>query len=414
MHITAIATAVGLNGFAHKDLAAIKKGYEPDGFFYKGPAVSPGFTEVSQVGHVLTMLLQLSDGSVAQGDCLDVIFAGAAGRDPVFVPADHLAAVDAVLVPALVGKPIDSFRSLAETADTLEWQGKSLHTAIRYGLSQALLHAAAIARRTTMAQVIARDYGVSIGTSVLPILVSIPKNDPLVLDRMIMKQVELLPHASFTVVDADLGPDGEKLIAYAAQLAKRIGQVGAPGYRPRIHLDTYGTIGELFGNDVAAIALYLGRVSDAAQPYEVLIESPIIAVSMDEQIRLYRELRQELARRNIAVKLIVDEWCNTLEDIRKFGAAEAADFVQVKAPDLGGLTNTIEAVLYCREIGLGCCLGGTANETAHSAQVTTHVGLACRPDFLLGKPGLGGDAALMIMRNEMARSLVLHELAPHE
>jgi len=409
MHITGIATAIGLNGFAHKDLAAIKRGYQPDGFFYKGPAVSPGFSEVSQAGHVLCLMLRLSDGLVAQGDCLDVIFAGAAGRDPVFVPQEHLPAVEAVLAPALTGQSVTSFRSLAERLDTLTWNGQPLHTALRYGLSQALLHATALAKRQTMAQVIAQEYGVACGQAMLPILVSIPKTDPLVLDRMIMKQAELLPHASFTVVEADLGLRGEKLIAYARELAVRIGQVGAPGYRPRIHLDTYGTIGELFAKDVSAIATYLGAVQAAAQPFEILVESPIIAVSMDEQIALYGALRQELARRGIGVKLIVDEWCNTLADIRRFGAAGAADFVQIKAPDLGGLTNTIEAILYCREIGLGSCLGGTANDTDQASRITTHVGLACGPDFLLGKPGLGGDAALMIMRNEMARSLVLHQ-----
>jgi methylaspartate ammonia-lyase len=255
--------------------------------------------------------------------------------------------------------------------------------------------------------VIAEDYGTALGTAVVPILVSIPKTDPLVLDRMIMKRADLLPHASFTVVEADLGRTGEKLIAYAGQLARRIGAVGAADYRPRLHLDTYGTIGELFGNDVAAIADYLGRVSEVARPYELMIESPIIAGTMDGQIALYRALRKAVRARGLPVRLIVDEWCNTLEDIRRFGAAEAADFVQIKMPDLGGITNSIAAVLHCREIGLGCCLGGTANETDHSSRITTHVALATGPDFLLGKPGLGGDAALMIMRNEMARTLVL-------
>jgi methylaspartate ammonia-lyase len=407
MRIASVRMAAGLNGFAHKDLAAIKKGYAPDGFFYKGPAVSAGFDEVSQAGRVLSLLLRLEDGSVAQGDCLDVIFAGAAGRDPPFVPEDHAAAMREVVIPALEGRNIRDFRAFAEALDGLAFEGRPLHTAIRYGLSQALLHGAALARRCTMAEVIAADYGTALGDAIVPILVSIPKTDPLVLDRMIMKRADLLPHASFTVVEADLGRSGEKLIAYAGQLARRIGEVGAADYRPSIHLDTYGTIGELFGNDVPAIADYLGRVCEAARPYELMVESPIIARTMDDQIALYRALRGAVAERGLAVRLIVDEWCNTLEDIRRFGEAGAADFVQIKMPDLGGITNSIAAVLYCRQIGLGCCLGGTANETDHSARITTHVALATGPDFLLGKPGLGGDAALMIMRNEMARTLVL-------
>ena len=51
--------------------------------------------------------------------------------------------------------------------------------------------------------------------------------------------------------------------------------------------------------------------------------------------------------------------------------------------------------------------GGTANETDHSARICTHIGLACQPDFMLSKPGLGTDEALMIQTNEMARTLAI-------
>jgi methylaspartate ammonia-lyase len=56
---------------------------------------------------------------------------------------------------------------------------------------------------------------------------------------------------------------------------------------------------------------------------------------------------------------------------------------------------------------MGAALGGTANETDHSARICTHIALACRPDFMLSKPGLGVDEALMIQRNEMGRTLAL-------
>ncbi len=78
-----------------------------------------------------------------------------------------------------------------------------------------------------------------------------------------------------------------------------------------------------------------------------------------------------------------------------------------RTPDLGSITNTIEAVLACRRAGIGACLGGTANETDLSARICAHVALACGPDFMLSKPGLGGDEALMIQQNEMARTLAL-------
>jgi methylaspartate ammonia-lyase len=114
-----------------------------------------------------------------------------------------------------------------------------------------------------------------------------------------------------------------------------------------------------------------------------------------------------LKTKGIDVGLIADEWCNTLPDIKLFAQAKAADFVQIKTPDLGSIHNTIEAVLYCKANGMGACLGGTANETDHSTRISTHMGLACQPDFMLSKPGLGADEALMIQTNEMARTLAI-------
>jgi methylaspartate ammonia-lyase len=409
MKIQKVVYTNGLHGYIHKDLAAIKAGGQADGFFFRGATVTEGFGQIVQPGQVKSVLLVLEDGSIAHGDCLDVIFAGAAGRDPLFRPHVHFDPHAKALTERLVGRDVREFRALAAEFEQLQLGGKRLHTAVRYGLSQALLHASALAHRTVMADVIAREWGVSVARQRVPILVSIAKTDPLLLDRMIMKEAELLPHGSFTVVEADLGRSGEKLIDLARHLVKRIREVGAPHYTPRIHLDTYGTIGELFGNDPVRIVDYLARAAAAAAPFDLLIESPVIARTQQEQIDIYRALRERVRASGVPVKLIVDEWCNTLEDIRLFGEARAADMVQIKMPDLGSIANTIDAGLYCKQAGMGWCLGGTGNDTDQSARITTHVGLACGPDFLLGKPGLGGDEALMILRNEMSRTIALME-----
>src|SRR4029077_6148236 len=152
------------------------------------------------------------------------------------------------------------FRPLAEAIDRGEHQGQPLHTALRYGITQALLHAAALANRCTMAEIVAREYGCDIATAPLPILASCHKEDVQMIDRMILKRVELLPHASFQQVERDIGLEGEKLITYASGIVERIRANGYPDYRPQIHLDVYGTIGELFGGDVEAVAVYLGEL----------------------------------------------------------------------------------------------------------------------------------------------------------
>jgi methylaspartate ammonia-lyase len=414
MNVKDVIPVIGRSGFFNRDLAAVKAGARADGFAYPGKPLSPGFTKIVQPGTAISVMLLLDDGQMAFGDCTDVILTGVAGRDPLFQAEQHLGFLRTTMRGVLHGRRIDRFRDLAQEVDGFVQgqDGKRLHTALRYGITQALLHGAALANRCTMAEVVSREYGCAIASAPIPILASCHKEDAQMIDRMILKRVELLPHASFQQVERDIGIEGEKLIAYANGIVERIRQIGDPDYRPRIHLDVYGTLGELFGGDIEATAVYLGELEAAVRPHELLVESFVIAESRQAQIEAFRSLRGAIARQGSAVKIIVDEWCNTLDDIKAFADAEAADYAQIKTPDLGGINNAIEAVLYVREKGMGCCLGGSGNETDQSARITAQIGLACQPDFLLSKPGFGGDEALMIQANEMLRTLALIERPP--
>jgi len=407
MRVKSVICCVGRSGYMHRDLMAIKAGARPDGFLFHGEALSPGFRKIVEPASIVSVMLELEDGQIAFGDCADVILAGVAGRDPAFRGEDHVDYLRNEIAPLLKGRDVARFRANAREFDQYRHAGKPLHTAVRYGLTQALLHASALSQRKTMAEIIAAEYGTTIAKTPIPILASGHKDDPLQLDRAILKRVELLPHASFTIVKDHVGLEGEKLLAFAAAVCKRIKQIGDADYKPRIHLDVYGTLGELFDMKMQPLSDYLGHLAQAAQPYALLVESPIIAETQAEQIANFKELRALLKRKGISIGLIADEWCNTLEDIRLFADVAAADYVQIKTPDLGGINNTIEAVLYCRSKHMGSSLGGTANETDHSARICTHIGLACSPDFMLSKPGLGVDEALMIQTNEMARTLAI-------
>ncbi|MBI2290102.1 MAG: methylaspartate ammonia-lyase [Betaproteobacteria bacterium] len=407
MRVKQVICAPGRSGYMHRDLMAIKAGATPDGGLYRGKAVSPGYTKIVEPATIISVMLVLEDGQIAFGDCADVILAGVAGRDPAFNARDHIDYVRGEIADALRGRDVAEFRPHAGEMDNYTRGGRRLHTAIRYGITQALLHATALSRKQTMAEVIAREYGCTIATAPIPILASCHKDDAGQLDRVILKRVELLPHASFQIVAEHVGLQGEKLMAFVRRVAGRIKEIGDADYRPRIHVDLYGTLGELFSMQIEPLASYLGKLREEAGAYGLLVESPLIAKTQEEQIEKFRGLRELLKQKGIAVGLIADEWCNTLADIKRFADTAAADFVQIKTPDLGGINNTIEAVLYCKSHGMGACLGGTANETDQSARISTHIGLACQPDFMLSKPGLGADEALMIQTNEMARTLAI-------
>ena len=88
-------------------------------------------------------------------------------------------------------------------------------------------------------------------------------------------------------------------------------------------------------------------------------------------------------------------------------ANKAGKMLQIKCPDLGGINNIIEAILYCNEKHAGSYCGGSCNETDVSAKATTNVAIACDADQCLAKPGMGVDEGYMIVKNEMNRVLAV-------
>ena len=151
---------------------------------------------------------------------------------------------------------------------------------------------------------------------------------------------------------------------------------------------------------------YLAELEKAAAPFKLRIEGPMDMGSRRTSKAL-KELMATLKERNVNVEIVADEWCNTLEDIKLFVDEGAAHMIQVKTPDLGGVNNTVEAILYCKENGVGAYSGGTCNETDRSSQVCVNIAMACGADQCLAKPGMGVDEGFMIVFNEMNRVLAL-------
>jgi methylaspartate ammonia-lyase len=145
MQIHDMLYAVGRSGYFNKDLQAIRVGATPNGFSYDGAPCTPGFRRVCQPGECISVMLLLDDGQVAMGDCMDVIFTGAAGRDVLFRARDHLGALETGVRALLRHRACDTFAPLALEVDAYTHQGQRLHTALRYGITQALLHAVSLA-----------------------------------------------------------------------------------------------------------------------------------------------------------------------------------------------------------------------------------------------------------------------------
>lgn len=408
MRIVNVICSAGRTGFYFDDQRAIKRGAKHEGFTYVGEPVTEGFRDIRQAGESISVMLILEDGQVAYGDCAAVQYSGAGGRDPLFLAEDFIPVIEKHIAPKLIGRELTGFKALAEEIDTIAVEGKRLHTAIRYGVTQAILDAAAKVKKVTMAEVIREEYNTGVEFKRVPIFSQSGDERYLNVDKMIIKGADVLPHALINNVEEKLGKGGEILREYVLWLKNRIMEFRThEEYTPVLHIDVYGTIGSAFDDDTEKMADYLGQLEKAAYPFKLRIEGPMDVEDREGQWKALKRLKNALREKGIKVELVADEWCNTWEDIKLFADEKAADMIQIKTPDLGGVNNIVESILYCKKNGVGAYCGGTCNETDRSAQVCTNIAIACGADQCLAKPGMGVDEGFMIVYNEMNRVLAL-------
>ncbi|MDU4891179.1 MAG: methylaspartate ammonia-lyase [Clostridium sp.] len=408
MKIVDVVCSAGRTGFYFDDQRAIKAGAGHDGFTYVGDPVTEGFAAVRQAGESISVMLILEDGQVAVGDCAAVQYSGAGGRDPLFLAKDFIPVIEKDIAPKLIGRELNSFKELAEEFDTMTVDGKRLHTAIRYGITQAILDGVAKAKKVTMAEVVRDEYNTGVEIKRIPIFTQSGDDRYNNSDKMIIKGADVMPHALINNVEEKLGLKGEKLRDYVKWLSDRVLKLRtSEDYSPIFHMDVYGTIGVAFNYDTKAMADYIATLEEAAKPFKLRIEGPMDVEHRERQMEALRDLTTELDTRGINVELVADEWCNTYEDVVFFADNNSGHMLQIKTPDLGGVNNTIEAILYCKQKGIGAYCGGTCNETNRSAEICTNIAMACGADQCLAKPGMGVDEGYMIVNNEMNRVIAL-------
>ena len=415
MKITQSLFAPATAAFFFDDQRAIRNGASHDGFFYKGNPITQGFSRIRMAGEAISILLLLEDGQIAVGDCAAIQYSGAGGRDPLFLADDYIRFLEEHIRPSLEGREIDAFRSMTSQLCEKEIDGCRMHTALRYGVSQALLDARAKSRHLLPCEIVCEEYGLPVVAEPVPIFGQSGDNRYENADKMILKGADVLPHGLINNIDDKLGRDGGKLKEYIRWLAERILQnKPRENYSPALHIDVYGTIGRIFNDDPIQVASYMAGLQEDAGRFSLYIEGPVDCEGKERQIDTFAKIKGELRRLGSPVKMVADEWCNSVEDVRDFTEADACHMVQIKTPVLGGIQETIESVLYCKEHGMEAYQGGTCNETDVSARCCVHLAMATRPKQMLAKPGMGFDEGFTIVKNEMQRiiALLTNKLTP--
>lgn len=398
-----VILAPGNGSFFYDDQAAIRAGAAQDGFRYSGAPLTPGFTTIRMPSRSLSIGIVLSDDAIVWGDMMSVQYSGASGRDPVFQVDAIEALTKSIVIPRLLAADVSNF--LASCEHVLGVHGrKRLPLAIEYGVSQALLRAAAHASRTTLAEVICSEFSLPLPERPIPIYAQSGDSREINVDKMILKSVDVLPHGLINSREK-FGASGETFRDFVKWVAKRTAEIGGPGYHPVLHFDVYGWIGLEIGMQAERIADFISRVADDVPGYRLHIEAPADFGSTEAQLDQYAKIVALLDERGTEARIVVDEQCNTLDDIRAFAKAKAAHLVQIKMPDVGSIADTAKAVLICKENGVGAYVGGSCTETDLSARAAVNIALATQADMMLAKPGMGVDEGISIVRNEQSRIL---------
>ncbi len=399
--------AVGLGAFFYDDQEAIRQDAANDGFLYSGLPRTPGFPAVRIPAESLGIGLRISNRTVLWGDMMGVQYSGAGGRDPPFNAEGAEDFCREHLVPRLRGLKDASFRSACETV-LAPVKGHQLPRAVEYGVSQALLKLVAHRQGLTMAEVICQEYDLPVIARPVPIYAQSGDARVANIDKMILKKVDILPHGLINA-SHKFGRGGQEFRAFVRYVADRVRAIGASDYRPILHFDVYGMIGLEIGMNPEIIADFIASLAAEVAPLRLHVECPADYGDRATQIEQYTGIATELAARGSNARIVVDEQCNTLDDIRAFADAGIGQglIVQIKMPDVGSVADSIEAVLACKAMGIGAFLGGSCTETEISAVVSVHVAVATQADMMLAKPGMGVDEGLTIMGNEQSRLLAM-------
>ena len=361
-----------------------------------------------------------------------------------FDPAGATEAIRRTAAPALVGQGLAAFRPLVAAVDalretvTVTWREKPvphqengfsrralltgllrgeepagrtpagraveetferpLHPAVRYGLTQALLAAVALAQSVTPAELLAQEYGLPRPAAPVPLLSTVGTVEATAV-ACAHRVAGLSIRWPGENPEEELGRNNGRLQGYLRRLTEYLARTGGDGYRPAIHLDVGGGLGDLYDHNAGKLLGALYGLERVADPYTLIIADPVRMDGRDEQIERMAELKNFVALRDLSPRLAAGAAVDSPAGARAFLEAEAADLLHLDMVRLGGAHHAVEIALAARGRGAGVLL------ESHGDPDAAHIALALRPDFLSTSPDYEDGRGIAAFHNEMARTL---------
>ena len=409
LQITRVLTVKNLSAYYYEDVSALQTNPTAEDDRWFTPGKSPGFKTVREPAEVVSIGIEV-DGRFYWGDAVGVSYAGKAGRRGVYRVADGIREVTEVLKPWLLNQRFSSVRAACQSLkDFSQSRAEPLHVATLFGMSQAML--LAFAGAALPYEVIAKEWQLDLtNLDPLPIQGSCGNNFYGGTDKMLVHKLAALPHSQVDNIAEQVGLDGAKFLQRAKWLKERINTFAQVHYNPVICLDVHGAFGTIFNFDTSKIASFLRSVEESLLPYRLRVESPLLGISREDHLSKMTSLSSHLRALGSKIVLAIDEWANTFEDIKFFSDSGFSGMIHIKMPDLGTISDVVDAVLYCKSRGVQVLLGGSCIETEISTKIAMHLAMVTRPDFVLAKPGMGIDEGVMLTNNEMERIAALSRI----
>ena len=394
-----VVTYRGWGGYFFEDLEIIRKQGTPAADRYHTPTGHDRFPFVRTPAPVVGVGLKLDHGTIHWGDAVAVSFGGKSGRAGPGSPELLETWFLDKLAPWIKGRTVTSW---LETERAFIKEFPDAPPFVRYAVSQALLGAVSAVHGKDPFKVITKELNLSVVKTPVPLHGSSGGDWGQAVDRMLARGLPYLPQGQFESIPDQIGTHGEHLLAWVRDFKKRAARFF---YTPTLTLDFHGALGELFNDDLSAVADFIKSIMSEAKPHKIHIESPVVGKTLQDHAEKLATIRKQLSAAK-DIKIIADEWANEVNDIQYLIDQKSVDGIHIKMPDTGALSECAEAVRICREAGVFALLGGSCTETDIGARLSAQLGLATQPDALLVKPGMGFDESYALMFNEMARATV--------
>jgi methylaspartate ammonia-lyase len=107
---------------------------------------------------------------------------------------------------------------------------------------------------------------------------------------MVVSHVASLPDTLLDNILEQRGEDGRLPVQYTRWLSESIEKSGRSKYYPTIHFNLHGALGQIYQNDLGHTLGQLYALIQAAQPYPLCIECPVIMENRQDQIEAIKTL----------------------------------------------------------------------------------------------------------------------------